>query len=309
MSVDSYTLTDLPDRIWNLTQAVGPASVFYQKPLLTLWHQVFGWEHRVYSDDKNLLVGYVKKTLAGSQFFSLPMGWYGGVIGAAGCDDFLASVLARLKGGNHIEESIVQFGEPEPAFSDRYERRKLVTHIVDLNAETKYAANTRRNVNRSRDAGLELVDLTIGREAEVLELLHEHVAVKQKKRKLDDDFYRALLQLTSFDGANIVFAGAEADGRPLACHVYFRSQTDCFYFDGFASDEGMKKLANYYIVDRMIDHCRGQGIKRLNLGASPGGDQGLIRFKEGWGAEAVKYFEYYRSAGLKRALDRMRWGG
>jgi len=100
--------------------------------------------------------------------------------------------------------------------------------------------------------------------------------------------------------------GAFRENTLLAAHIYFVSETDVFYFDGYSNASGLELNANFFLFDLMIARSRDFGRLRFNFGASPKGDTGLERFKGGWGAQPFTYYEYSRRSPLKATIDFLR---
>jgi hypothetical protein len=80
----------------------------------------------------------------------------------------------------------------------------------------------------------------------------------------------------------------------IASAIFFNFGTNVIYKYG-ASDLGYQKLRpNNLIMWEAIKCQREQGFEALNLGRTEHGNQGLLQFKRGWGAEErlLKYYRY-----------------
>lgn len=307
MSISLCRISQLPAHIWAQTAGCGPASVFYRPQILNLWSNVYGWRDLVLHDDRSLLIGFVKSTLLGKFFYSLPFGWYGGVIGDSEGATFAREALKILSAEKFALESIVWFGEKANVLpQERYRCRELATHILVLKDGVRYDMNTERNVKKASKEALRIKPVSLEAADSLLTLVDEHELATGKKRKVRRDFYQGLLKLAKDNLSGVEFTGAWHNDLLVACHIYLSSDTDLFYFDGFSNRTGRDMLANFRLFDARITAARRDGALRLNLGSSPMGDAGLARFKEGWGAQVVKYIEYYRTAALLGLLNRMR---
>lgn len=282
------------------------ASPFYADGLLAIWEQVFGWKSVVLRCEDSSLIGFRKKTALGEIFYSLPYGWYGGLIGSASQAN-LASISAWLSEQHFIEERIVQ--SPDGAtttFPKRYQQRELTTHLLDLRQTTAYSDNTVRNVKKSQSCGLSTRRLGLNDVTAIEQLRQEHVARTGERRRLSDAFYSALYFMTQSEDSGVTIVGVMQEERLLAAHVYFISESDVFYFDGFSTVAGLELNANFFLFDTIINRSREFGRLRFNFGASPAGDTGLERFKASWGAKPTIYHEYVYRSPVKRAVDLLR---
>jgi hypothetical protein len=307
-AITELSLDSAPAEFWEIAAANGLASVFYQSKLLKLWQLHYGWSDKVLIAENCCLVGFVKKSLLGRCFWSLPFGWYGGVIGSQMNRDSLSMFLEHLVEGGYAESSIVQLGQSSelPDSICGHRRNQLMTHVLDLTISSEYAENTQRNLTKARAQEIEVQPLSSGQIPDALEMLAEHERITGKPRRIRPQFYRDLLQLAVGDGLGVSVRVAVAADRIIACHIYFRSRTDIFYFDSFANQQGRDLLANFVIFDEILQESRRCGLERFNFGASPEGDQNLIRFKESWGATPVAYSEFYRASRLRGAVQRLR---
>lgn len=78
--VQTRKLDDVPAELWQNLRVAPLAGPFYDLQLLQLWEMVYGWKSLLFSCGNSHLVGFVKKTVLGEMFYSLPFGWYGGVL-------------------------------------------------------------------------------------------------------------------------------------------------------------------------------------------------------------------------------------
>ncbi len=307
MSLEVLSLDRLPDSLLAIVQRSGAASPFYSRGLLSVWEQVYGWQGIVLHEDDCLFIGYHKKTPLGVILYSLPFGWYGGLIGKALSAAFSSDAFTWLCDQRFVEERLVQMpNDPTLTYPKRYHQRELTTHFLDLTKTATYSDNTARNVRKSGSHGLSTRRLCLADVAAFEKLREEHVARTGETRRLSDAFYTALYLLTRSEDSGVTIVGAFLDDKLLAGHIYLISGTDVFYFDGYATAAGLELHANFFLFDIMINRSRDFGRARFNFGASPSGDSGLERFKSGWGTQPLVYHEYSFRAPIKRAADLLR---
>lgn len=307
MSLEILSLDKLPDSLLAIAQQSGAASPFYSRGLLSIWEQVYGWQGIVLHEDDCLFIAYRKKTPLGVILYSLPFGWYGGLIRKTSSAASSSDTFAWLRDQRFVEERLVQTpNDSALTYPKRYRQYTLTTHLLDLTKTAAYSENTTRNLRKSQSHGLTTRRLGLADVAAFEKLREEHVARTGETRRLSEAFYAALYLLTQSEESGVTMVGAFQEGKLLAGHIYLISETDVFYFDGYATATGLELQANFFLIDIMINRSRDFGRARFNFGASPSGDSGLERFKAGWGAHSLVYHEYSYRAPIKRAADLLR---
>jgi lipid II:glycine glycyltransferase (peptidoglycan interpeptide bridge formation enzyme) len=81
---------------------------------------------------------------------------------------------------------------------------------------------------------------------------------------------------------------------PVAGAIFFHSGDKAIYKFG-ASDDSFQQLRGNNLVFRdAISWCSRNGIRKLDLGRTAAGNEGLRRFKLGWNAEemTISYFRF-----------------
>jgi hypothetical protein len=307
MSPEIHSIADVPEALLETIRRSGPAGVFYHRGLLELWERSFGWRGLVVHAENATMVGFVKTTALGRVFYSLPYGWHGGFVGSPAEPSSASVILGWLESQGFLQETIVQSGAfPAEGYPGRYRRRELTTHVLDLGASAPYSTNATRNLKKARGAGLDARPLAREQREPFTQLLRAHVHRTGEARILPEAFYLELFALGLRSDSGVEVRGAFLGSELVACHVYFRTASDGFYFDGFCNQPGLDTCANFLLFDDVIRGSRERGIARFNFGATPEGDEGLERFKAGWGAVAVGYREYDRRSPVKRAVDALR---
>lgn len=89
-------------------------------------------------------------------------------------------------------------------------------------------------------------------------------------------------------------ATAKMNGRAIASAVFFFDESEALYKFG-ASDEAEQQLrANNLVMWEAIKWLMGKGVKVLRFGRTSSGNEGLRRYKLGWGTKEypIHYFKY-----------------
>lgn len=303
----SCTIDKVSESLWSAARSVGPPGVFYHKRMLALWERVHGWRSLVFTADDAMFVGFVKSTVAGEVLYSLPFGWYGGFVGSGAGESFRLEGLSAIRSRRFSQENIVEWAADNmPVYDSRYSRHEHFTHMLDLTERIGYSENTRRNIEKSEASGVELGRLKSGDCGMYENLLKEHEILTGKRRRIRVEFLNELVRLGDSSESGVTVQGAWSGDNLIACHIYFSTESDVFYFDGVSNKEGRDLLANFLLFDSTIVEARKNGVQRVNFGSSPTADEGLRRFKENWGAEQVKYIEYSRSSRVRSWIESIR---
>jgi len=274
---------------------------FFLPELLALWCDCFRWQGIGLRCGEALLVGFIKRSLLGRHFYSLPFGMYGGLEHQTDPAPFAGWITAQ----RFAEVRIVQpdsVSVPVGTLTSR----ELRAHVLDLTAPADYSDNTARNIRKAASSGFEVRLLDAAAKNAALDMLARHEKRTGELRRLPVAAYEYLLAHLKPEPPGIIAGGLYQGEQLVALQIFFVTNLDAFYFDGFALPEALQSGGNFYLLDSMISHFRSVGLQRLNLGASPPGDTGLLRFKSGFGAAELVYREYSAASGLKHFADRLR---
>jgi lipid II:glycine glycyltransferase (peptidoglycan interpeptide bridge formation enzyme) len=84
------------------------------------------------------------------------------------------------------------------------------------------------------------------------------------------------------------------DGQLLGFALSFIHKEEAYYWEGVTLREGEGLRPADALFTDLFTMALGRGLKRVNLGGSPQGAEGLVRYKEAWGASPVEYLSYVR---------------
>jgi CelD/BcsL family acetyltransferase involved in cellulose biosynthesis len=306
----------LDRREWESLLSDSPAaSIYHTAEWAGLWPAAFkgfrAW-FAVAADGEGYLAGL--PALARGRWpvvriYSMPMGTYGGMVARPGlsgrAEDHCRRLLATLQRLRPCLTELVDFEERLGFLAKHgFQRRQARTHIADLEAHRRQSKQkTKRGAIQSAKRGVEVKELT--REAELgrcYELLVKRDRGYGQTTKYPPEFLKRLWKdLQPLGRAQIGLAVHESRIIGFAANLcYDRTLT---YWDG-ASDPEFKSLRP---ADALIQAAMAWGLEKgcrwFNLGGSPPGAQGLMRFKESWGGQAREYGVYTRQAGWYKTLS------
>lgn len=99
---------------------------------------------------------------------------------------------------------------------------------------------------------------------------------------------------------------ARHNRRTVASAVYFHAGTEAIYKYGASDPAFLELRGNNLVMWEAIKWCAANGIKTLDFGRSSFANEGLRRYKLGWGTEEsqIHYFKYdLRSSGFVKDKD------
>jgi hypothetical protein len=171
-------------------------------------------------------------------------------------------------------------------------------HSVDLEEDedrmfARLESSVRRAIRKAEKSG---VTVTISGSLEAMKVFYALQCKTRKKHGLPPQpfvFFRNIFEhILSKNLGMIVIASCQK--RPVAASVYFQLGARAVYKYG-ASDEAFQHLraANLVMWEAIKWHAR-NGAKTLHLGRTSIGNEGLRRFKLGWGAgeQKIEYVKY-----------------
>jgi hypothetical protein len=171
-------------------------------------------------------------------------------------------------------------------------------HSVDLEEDenrmfTRLESSVRRAIRKAEKSG---VTVTISQSLEAMKVFYSLQCKTRRKHGLPPQpfaFFRNIFEHILSKNLGMI-AIASCEQRPIAASVYFQLGARAVYKYG-ASDEVFQHLrgANVVMWEAIKWHAR-NGAKTLHLGRTSIGNEGLRRFKLGWGAgeQKIEYVKY-----------------
>ena len=171
-------------------------------------------------------------------------------------------------------------------------------HSVDLEEDedrmfARLESSVRRAIRKAEKSG---VTVAISQSLEAVKTFYSLQCKTRRKHGLPPQpfvFFQNIFERILSKNLGMI-AIASSQQRPIAASVYFQSGARAVYKYG-ASDEAVQHLrgANVVMWEAIKWHAR-QGAKTLHLGRTSLGNEGLRRFKLGWGAgeQKIEYVKY-----------------
>ena len=207
--------------------------------------------------------------------------------------DLLAELAAACGRAGVTElrlDTFASSGLRLPDALPRATRRSRTEWVLGLDAEPAagLGSNHRRNAARGAKAGLRLTrsaDPARGR-------AHAAVgaaSVARRRRRGESSE-----EVGAMESARLLAAGAaelfqaERDGAVLSSLLVLRAPSGAYYHSAGTTPGGMACGASHWLVLEAATCLRAEGLAAFNLGGAGAGQDGLRRFKAGFGAEAVE---------------------
>jgi hypothetical protein len=227
------------------------------------------------------------------------------VSNAADFSGLLDEILlyGKREGWKHLELRGGTGYFEQRGFDDRYPggvtaRSKYLRHILQIGKQEDellrgFNPGTRRNIRKATDSGVRVVISDSKADLDVYYGLHcltrKLHGLPPQPRRFFDAIYRNVI----LDGKGFTVL-ARHQGRNIAGAVYFHSGKKGIYKYG-ASDRRYQGLrANNLVMWEAIRWLSRNGFEELCFGRTDLDDDGLIRFKRGWGTreQELSYYRY-----------------
>ena len=195
--------------------------------------------------------------------------------------------------GREVDRVVLgSFGVPETALPrldgrvTRWSRREYVLDLAPADDLSQaLSSNHRRNVRRAREAGLVFRERTDA-DAATSHLRLVSNSLKRREARGEEvttageaGFFRRLLDT----GSGTCVQALDGD-EVLSSILVLRSARGAYYQSAGTGPRGMQCGAAAFLVVTAAERLRDQGVRTFNLGGAGEGQEGLQRFKAGFGA-------------------------
>ncbi len=237
------------------------------------------------------------------RFASLPDGCYGGLLVdpelAGDRVRLAADVLGAVLRHGYTKACVFDFHRTLPApigFAEERETARVI--LLDGIDGRPRDAKLRSQVRRAEREGIRVGRLDWERHhagfLQLVALSARHHGVNPRHGYA---FYEALARLATFD-PRVRWYWCERDGCPVSSHVYFVEGDSLFAWQTQFDRRWSGLKPNPCIRQIACAEAARDGIRRLNLGSTPAGANGLASYKARWGGDEVAYPSWYAWQGV-----------
>lgn len=302
MSIDYEILNPLNDPEWDarLTPFAGRSS-FYSRGWAMVLHEAYGYEPHYFAFKKEgVLCGIlpmmeIRSALTGVRGVSLPFSDFCPPLLDSDIDtDFVLAVLfdhSRKQGWKEVEfrggELPIQVVEP----SGWYYRHRLTIPESDDAFCTQLKHSTRSNIRKAQKSGLTVVR---GHSEELMDEFVRMNVLTRKRHGLPPQprsFFRKVHEhiIATKQGSIFVVRNGEESLSSLLC---FECGETAFLKYAATRGSSLELRPNNILIWEIVRLYREEGLRILDFGRTDPNNEGLRRFKRGWGLEesVISYF-------------------
>jgi CelD/BcsL family acetyltransferase involved in cellulose biosynthesis len=237
------------------------------------------------------------------EYQCLPWGCYGSVITRdASSPDCIAAVLARylnlLRGSTCLGGTVVDFAGNSSMLSEvATSVSENFAHVLKLDRPMEeiyrdYDYSIKKNLKKAERNSVFVRDADAPAEIEAYCDLSDAVAKKYGRAPYSRDFFRNVYRLMTPLG-HARFTLAFQHGRPIAGTLHIINGKHIFNWLTVSNPDFLDLRPVEAIIAAIIPWAVSEGCQIYNFGASPSDAEGVIHFKEKWGAERALYKTYY----------------
>lgn len=308
-----------PGRWDALVAGAEGASVFHTSAWASVWTGEWKdarWEALVLEDGAGYAAGLgaiVRRRGFWRTIDAMPFATYGGPIVRTGHPDpagarrALLDAFARWASGRRVARaSLASYGGSPDEAPERLHARETFTHVLPLGVAydelaSRFSPSTRRLVRQAEASGLSIRPATT---PEDLRAFYE-IAVETVRRRGGEPKPFSLYQRIA---ETLVKAGLARyhvvahEERPVAGSLHLFHEGSAVSWLPVSRESSWTLRPNNFLIAHVLESLCAAGYLEYNFGASPPEAEGLIRFKEGWGATRRPVLVLERRSGLHRRL-------
>jgi lipid II:glycine glycyltransferase (peptidoglycan interpeptide bridge formation enzyme) len=327
MAVEIKTLSNLDEEKWNRLLEESPHStVYHTKSWAQIWQRSYPESNSFFIitvDEKgDYLAGlpiWQRKRFGLKSIYSMPFGTYGGLIKKKGADGSVSlllyeELLKMLEEWRAIKAELVDFSLTDHHLQEiGFSVRRYYAHLILLDQidENDYVSTLTRErkkcIRQSRRRGVEVRDVhsldEVRRCYELSLGTRRRHDVKSTKYPLEllENIYNLM------NKRNLLrwFVALRGE-RVIGSLVNFVFKDTFYAWEGGSDFQELNARPNDALYVYSILWAKRNGLRIFNFGATPEKAEGMIRFKESWGAHRKEYLIYEKKKGLGEFIERIK---
>jgi len=312
LDMPTYTVDPLSDARWErFTFRHSQASVFHSKPWLETLQRTYGYEPVVYTTTppgeelaNGIVFCRICSWLTGRRLVSLPFSDH--------CQPLVDDPTVFRSLVDHLKEALPREGweycELRPfshadlgAYGDLGlpKSKTYRVHILDLGPDLDrlfhsfHKSCVQRKIARAEREHLRYEE---GRSEDLLRKFYHLLLMTRRRHGLPPQPLLWFQNLARSFGDKVAIRVASKDGRPIAC-IFTIAYKNALVYKYGCSDAAHHNLGGVLMLHwRAIQNAKQTGALEYDLGRSELDNQGLISFKDNWGARSVSV-DYFRYSG------------
>lgn len=293
----AHCIEPLKDRRWDeLVQKHPRSSVFHSTAWLTALSRTYGYQPLAYTTSsagqalENAVVFCpVESWLTGRRLVSLPFSDHCEPLVRTGAElEILAGALAQKTSQEQWRYLELRPLQPFTLVTPlRHTQVAYAFHQLDLEPSLDtifrnfHKDSIQRKIRRGEREGLRYGE---GATPEMLDQFYGLVKVTRKRHNLPPQSRRWFSTLLDCFGDTLKIRVAYKGDRPVAAMLTLRHKDTLIYKYG-CSDSRFNNLGSMHLLFwKSIQEAKTKGLRSLDFGRTDDGQQGLITFKNRWGA-------------------------
>ena len=244
---------------------------------------------------------------------SMPFATYGGPIVREGHPDpaaarreLLAAWARETRRFLTLRSSLAWFRGERGDLPESFEAVEGFTHVLPLGVEPDalwagFSPSTRRLVRQAEESGLTMRAVDSEEELRVFYGLAAETVRRRGGRPKPYSLYQRIWRSMGPAGLARVHL-VQHDGESIAGSLHFFHEGVATSWLPVSRESRWHLRPNNFLTARILESLASAGYLEYNFGASPAGAEGLVRFKEGWGARRAPVLLAGSRAALHRAL-------
>ena len=297
-------LNPIRDERWNdKLAAVAPDAFFPGKGWALVLAQTYGYAPEYFAEQTGgrlealLPVMEVDSWLTGRRGISLPFTDYCDPL-AADAAAFRQLFDAAVAHGRSRRWKYLELRGGQPFLAAAPPAQQYYGHEISLAGEEPelFAAlkpATRRAVRKAQNEGVTVEFRSDARGIRQFYALHCRT---RRKHGLPPQPLRFFLQVQEriLDHGDGIVVLARAGARCIAGAVFFQKGATALYKFGASDERTLRLRGNDLVIWEGIRHYAARGCRKLYMGRTSPANEGLLRFKRGWGAREypIPYYRY-----------------
>ncbi len=183
---------------------------------------------------------------------------------------------------------------PGASASETYCEHRLRLDEDFGKVEQGFAKSVQRAIRKAEKNGIQVRVQTDREAMEHYYRLHVHTRRRHGLPPQSWAFFRNLHEEVIGEGQGFIVLAYHND-RPIAGAVFLTFGENAVYKYGASHSSHWELRPNNLVMREAIRHLCEQGLQTLSFGRTDAHDEGLRRFKQGWGTEetTVSYYKYF----------------
>lgn len=164
------------------------------------------------------------------------------------------------------------------------------THLIELTEGWEPPDGTLRSeIRKAEREGVTVIDFDAKQDMEgLLDLMKATESRHGRAQKYPNTFFDALAVLATQDN-RVKWYQVKQDATIAASHIYFIENDTALNWQIYFDKQYSSLKANQLITFHAARELQSEGVRFLNMGATPSDAEGVKVYKEKWGGRSVAY--------------------